>query len=185
MYIKNIVVENIKCFGKGKRAVDIDFQRPDGSYAGITVLAGRNGSGKSTLLRAIALSAAGIQMGPVLQVSYNDWVTRGEKEGWVSTGLIFDKEDKFQNADNEKRPGKNSFTTGLLWKSTGVNSEPVMSSMFVPNKDEKFFFDSIMKGPWSPNPEGWFIAGYGPFRHLPANGIDAFKGKNTKPPWLF
>ena len=59
MYVKKVRIENIKGFGEGELAVDLDLKRPGGKYAGWTVLAGRNGSGKSTLLRAIALALVG------------------------------------------------------------------------------------------------------------------------------
>ena len=58
MYLKNVRVRNVRGF-RGAREVDLDLTRPDGSYAGWTVLAGRNGSGKSTLLRAVALAVSG------------------------------------------------------------------------------------------------------------------------------
>lgn len=56
MYIQKITIENIRGFDN----VDLDLTRPDGSYAGWTVIAGRNGSGKTTLLRAVALSVAAV-----------------------------------------------------------------------------------------------------------------------------
>jgi DNA repair exonuclease SbcCD ATPase subunit len=42
----------------GPREVDLGFARPDDTYAGWTVLAGRNGTGKTTLLQAIGLAMA-------------------------------------------------------------------------------------------------------------------------------
>jgi len=177
MYIKRIFIENIKCFGKGENAVDIDLQRPDGSYAGLTVLAGRNGSGKSTFLRAIALAVAGIRMDQSLQESFRDWITRGEKECRVSTELTFGKEDKFDNdpIQHPINPDKTSFETGLKWDYREDKSEPKISS--IPSSEAKIYW--AWYGPWSENPVGWFIAGYGPFRHLPANGMDRYKGKNS------
>lgn len=174
MYIKRIFIENIKCFGKGKNSVDIDLKRPDGSYAGLTVLAGRNGSGKSTLLRAVALAVAGIRMDHVLQESYSGWITTDEKEGQVFTELIYGKEiDLFDEEDI--RPAKDSFKTGLKWQYPSNKSEPKTSSIFIPQVEEK----TVLYGPWSENPVGWFIAGYGPFRHLPSYGLDSYKGKKS------
>ncbi|MFC1412834.1 AAA family ATPase [Streptacidiphilus sp. N1-12] len=54
MYISRIEISGVKGFS-GARSVDLDLTRPDGSYAGWTVLAGRNGSGKTSLLRATAV----------------------------------------------------------------------------------------------------------------------------------
>lgn len=176
MYIKRIFIENIKCFGKGKNAVDIDLQRPDGSYAGLTVLAGRNGSGKSTLLRAVALSVAGPRMDRSLQESYSGWITSNEKEGQVFTELIFDKKADFFESDT--LPDNNSIKTGLIWYSTGNKTEPKISSLIIPHGEDKTA-EWMLYGPWSENPVGWFIVGYGPFRHLPVNGMDRYKGKNS------
>ncbi|WP_230992856.1 hypothetical protein [Streptomyces endocoffeicus] len=45
MYVTRLRLDGIRGF-HGPRTVDLDFTRPDGGYAGWTVLAGRNGSGK-------------------------------------------------------------------------------------------------------------------------------------------
>ena len=58
MYVSKLKIQGIRGFD-GSRSVNLDFTRPDGSYAGWTVLAGRNGSGKTTMLQAIALALAG------------------------------------------------------------------------------------------------------------------------------
>jgi len=175
MYIKRICIENIKCFGKGENAVDIDLQRPDGSYAGLTVLAGRNGSGKSTLLRAIALAVAGLRMDRSLQKSYSGWITSNEKESQVSTELIFDiKVDSFES---NTLPNKVSIKTGLKWYSAGNKTEPKISSLIIPHGEDKTA-EWMLYGPWSENPVGWFIAGYGPFRHLPAQGTGVYMATN-------
>lgn len=59
MYVRRIKIENVRGFGAKGEGVDLDLARPDGRYAGWTVLAGRNGTGKATLLRAVALSLLG------------------------------------------------------------------------------------------------------------------------------
>ena len=50
MYIKSLHLRNIKGFSE----LDFDFERPDGSFAGWTVIVGDNGAGKSTVLKEIA-----------------------------------------------------------------------------------------------------------------------------------
>ncbi|MBC3843962.1 AAA family ATPase [Streptacidiphilus sp. 4-A2] len=57
MYIAKVEISNILGFSGG-RNVELDFTRPNGKYAGWTVLAGRNGSGKTSLLRCLALVSA-------------------------------------------------------------------------------------------------------------------------------
>ncbi len=98
MYIKRIRIENLKGFRDGEFAVDLDLQRPNGKYAGWTVLAGRNASGKSTLLRAIALALACHKGVYSLQKSLNDWVGKGATGGWVDLKLTVEKNDKFMVA---------------------------------------------------------------------------------------
>jgi hypothetical protein len=95
----------------------------------------------------------------------------------VFTELIFDKKvDKFDEEDI--RPGKNSFKTGLKWQYNGDKSEPKISSTDYP-KGEEMVADWILSGPWSENPVGWFIAGYGPFRYLPSYEPDPYRNKNS------
>jgi hypothetical protein len=48
MYVRRIRIENVRCFRSGALAVDLDLRRPDGTFAGWTVVAGRNGAGKTT-----------------------------------------------------------------------------------------------------------------------------------------
>lgn len=90
MYISRVRIENIRCFGSGEQAVDLDLRRPDGSYAGWTVIAGRNGAGKTTLLRTIALTVAGINVARALQETYVGWIRRGSTEGNARLFLVPD-----------------------------------------------------------------------------------------------
>jgi len=169
MYIKRIKINNIKCL----KNVNIDLQRPDGTYAGFTVLAGRNGSGKSTLLRSIALSIAGLRIDHSLQKSYTNWITSGKKESQVETELVIDKIDKFDKPEYYKN--KNSLKVGLRWLSSEEKKEPRVSSLEFPDEQTKNIDEWLFDGPWSENLMGWFIAGYGPFRYLPSNALDTFK----------
>ncbi|HYO70906.1 MAG TPA: AAA family ATPase, partial [Archangium sp.] len=81
MYISKIKLENIRGFRSGELRVELDLRRPDGGFAGWTVLAGRNGSGKSTFLKAVALAVAGSSAARGLQESFTGWVRA--KERWA------------------------------------------------------------------------------------------------------
>ena len=173
MYIKRIYIENIKCFGKSGHHVSLELQRPDGSYAGWTVVAGRNGTGKSTFLRAIALAIAGPKVARSLQESFMGWIRFGEPKCCSSTELVYSREDKLKV---DIKPESGSLTTGLMWdylEYKDKDSEPDVHAM-CDSKDPGL----ADHGPWASNPEGWVIAGYGPFRRLPGHGSEAQRLKN-------
>ncbi len=89
MYIHKIVIENIRCFER----VELDLTRPDGSFAGWTVIAGLNGAGKSTLLKAIALAIAGPRTADKLQSSFADWIRDAAEQAKVSIELDYPMQD--------------------------------------------------------------------------------------------
>ena len=162
MYIERIQIENIRGF----ESVDLDLTRPDGSYAGWTVLAGRNGSGKSTLLRAIALAVTGPPDVKALQESFADWLRRGTQRGETALSL--------QPPWHARDLG--SISLGLSWHSYPESlSEPMLSFDIVKRKRSET--EILVRGPWNPSfPQSsspWFLAGYGPFRRLTGHGKDA------------
>jgi len=77
VYIRRVKIRNVRGFEK----VDLDFTRPDGSFAGWTVLAGRNGSGKSSLLRILAATSLGTARATTLSPSIDQWLKTGESKG--------------------------------------------------------------------------------------------------------
>jgi|SRR5450756_504072 len=86
MYVSNLKIQGIRSF-VGERSVDLDFTRPDGSYAGWTVLAGRNGSGKTTMLQAIALGLAGESF----IADLDDWLgARQQRRAFISVAIVQD-----------------------------------------------------------------------------------------------
>ena len=109
MYIDRVVIQDIKGF----RSLDLEMKRPDHSYAGWTVLAGRNGAGKSTLLQAIALAIAGPDVARSLRESFAGWIRRGSQFG---DGFV----------DKGKLP-KASFWIPLHWELPETGSEPRFS----------------------------------------------------------
>lgn len=166
MYITRVVIENIRGFGEDDRKIDISFARPSGQYAGWTVLAGRNGAGKSSFLKSIALSIAGPGAARALQESFAGWIRSGANSATVATQLAFDT-----TCDRFERTGRipaNTFWTGLRWDGT-EGQEPALSEYQL-NKKMKQTPD---RGPWTEEPKGWFIAGYGPFRRLTGHASDA------------
>lgn len=176
MYIREIQIENIRGFGEGEQGVSLDLTRPDGSLAGWTVIAGRNGTGKTTLLRAIALSVIGPVASAVLHGSFAGWIRKGAAEAEVLARIDYDKGDRFEG--DGKLPAS-GFWSGLRWEQQASGPEPklrVPPKHFSPKHIRDLEF-----GPWSDNPKGWFVAGYGPFRRLSGHASDAQKLMSEAP----
>lgn len=160
MYIQKLVVQNIRGIGEGERGIDLDLRRPDDSYAGWTVLAGRNGSGKTTLLQAIAMALVGPHALARLLPDDLTWGRRGAGEGRVELTLCRDLQlDKLQGSGNRPR---HPIQVGLCWPGDADSSYPVRPL------HEK----AAARGPWNDR-TGWFVAGYGPFRRLTGHSSDA------------
>lgn len=153
MYVTDFQISDLRNF-RGTQKVSLD--RGGSTYAGWTVFAGRNGAGKSTLLKALALSIVGPLAARSLAGSFPAWVRNGASNARAHTRLAFDTSfDAYQGSGNTP---SSPFWSGLEWKSNPGGSD--MVERFVEN-------DSLVnRGPWADAPRGWFVAGYGPYRHL-------------------
>jgi hypothetical protein len=161
MYIREIHIENIRGFRSGNRSVCLDLTRPDGSFAGWTVIVGRSGDDKSTLLQSTALSIAGPYASYALQDSFADWLTPGTTRGVTRTRLVPAEGDEFVDADKRTR---DSFWSGMEWMPLAEISDAFASPMDP---------DLPSAGPWDDRAGGWFLAGYGPFRRLGGRAVPA------------
>ncbi|TKK83889.1 AAA family ATPase [Herbidospora galbida] len=157
MYVTEIKISDVKGF-TGARDVDLRLTRPDGSHAGWTVLAGRNGSGKTTILRAIALALAGPDVALSLTLDFEGWVTDERAQATVTTGFTQDADD----VSTDDRPLL--LGTVISWRPSGHHIGRAMMIGHTP--DAKL-------GPWAPDLQGWFYAGYGPFRRLVGGSAEA------------
>lgn len=158
MYIQKLVVQNIRGIGEGERGIDLDLRRPDDSYAGWTVLAGRNGSGKTTLLQAIALTIAGPRATRNF-VKDNTWRRTDATKCHVQLTLVPTTGD---DKPPKGAPRKHPFDVGLEFVAT----ESLYPEKWTGMEEGK-------SGPWQENPTGWFFAGYGPFRRLSGHSPEA------------
>jgi predicted ATPase len=165
MYVNKIWVENVRGFRGGDERVELDLQRPDGTHAGWTVLAGRNGAGKSSLLRAIALAVAGPSAARSLQESFAGWIRSGEKSAYSGVELTRGKRDKFRDVGNI---GPIPFWVDLELQRQEHGPEPKLSPGEGTNASQ-----NAIRGPWADNPGGWFLAGYGLSRRLSGHSADA------------
>ena len=168
MYVHEVKIENIKSFGEGDGEVAVGFERPGGTFAGWTVIAGRNGSGKSSFLQAIALSLAGPETARSLNERWAGWIRQGSRFATVATRVRFEPDyDRFIESG---RTPKESFWTGVRWDVSEAGPEPVMSAH---RETTHTRTKMASRGPWSENPSGWLVAGYGPFRRLSSAASDA------------
>jgi energy-coupling factor transporter ATP-binding protein EcfA2 len=173
MYLSRIQIENIRGFRSGDLKVDLDLRRPDGSYAGWTVLAGRNGSGKTTLLKAVALAMTGPDASRTLQQTFARWIHQGRRGGDVIVDVV--QTPELDGFNHEAKPPNRLLR--LLWglAQLGDGPEPsitVGSSSGVMSGESG---PTVFDGPWALNPRGWFIAGYGSYRRL-ASSADVSRG---------
>jgi hypothetical protein len=153
VHVQKIKIRNVRGF----REVDLDLTRPDGTFAGWTVLAGRNGSGKSTLLRAVAFGVAGPAVASTLAGDLTGWIKRGEDEASVEAELALSPQEA-------RSLGKTSVVKPrLTWRANERLAHLLMS-------------DGLNLGPWSLRQEVkgyFFLAGYGPYRRLTGHATDA------------
>ncbi|MGV9565384.1 AAA family ATPase [Streptomyces sp. NPDC003480] len=160
MYVTRLRIDGVRGF-QGPRAVDLDFQRPGGSYAGWTVIAGRNGSGKTTLLQAIALCTVGEKRASLLENQLEDWLSLGRIRGEVEVAL----------RPEHEREQESLFPQDV---SVSIKWQPEQPTLFDDPYDERtaatevhFSGSSEAQALWyNKQPRGWLLAGYGPFRRL-------------------
>ncbi|WP_344047171.1 ATP-binding protein [Streptomyces thermoalcalitolerans] len=178
----------------GDRAAVLDLARPDGSYAGWTVLAGRNGSGKTSLLRAIALACAGPDNAHRLLPSFESWVSEGAQAAESAVRIVPDQDLDFRGdwSEDSLFPAPpeapvDPFWSKLHWAQrepgrraggragrTPRRTEPALSAS---NGLEDQGGDPFASGGmWDAQPNGWLLAGYGAFRRL-SGGDDRPRNK--------
>lgn len=167
MYIDRIVISNVKGFGPNQ--VDVSLDRGGGTYAGWTVFAGRNGAGKTTLLRAVALATYGLRSALRLMDSFVGWIhaPSTSSSAKVMVTLIPSELDTF--SPPEPRP--QVLVNELHWITPAPGLDPRIGSGE----------DGGAEGPWSDKSENWFIAGYGPFRRLSGQTVEAQRMMGRSP----
>lgn len=167
MYVTGIGFSNIRGF-TGARAID-ELPLPAKDGGSWTVIAGRNGSGKSTLLRALALTLAGPQASRTLVQDFSSWITTGETSAWAQAYVKPDY--SVDRLTGRGRAPDGRIVLGLdwvvperesSWPAYATPQQPQLS----PYDGEKYGWKGAARGPWADQPQGWFCAGYGPFRRL-------------------
>jgi energy-coupling factor transporter ATP-binding protein EcfA2 len=184
LHLKKIKISNIRGFGEGEQALDLDLTRPDGSLAGWTVFAGPNGSGKTTILQAIATAIAGHDRFHALVRDHAGWIRQGVQRSMAAStalDICWDPvEDPFMGGapeDVRKKIREDGLLKVLLTvpnPRAGDDPKPFMIQV------EALTIGMIA------GLSGWFAVGYGAFRRLvSASGenpvdlhdrVESFKG---------
>jgi hypothetical protein len=161
MYVSKLKIDGMRGFD-GRRSVNLDFTRPDGSHAGWTVLAGRNGSGKTTILQAIALALAGENF-----IRDPDaWPgTRRRGKAFINVTIVQDPQ-----FDGGFDLGPWEFK--VEWDDKALRNQPTWSDSPIRRKAPR----QLSRYPG----EGWFYAGYGPFRRLSSTALGRREPRSTK-----
>ena len=166
MHVAQLRITGVRGF-YGERSVDLDFTRPDGSLAGWTVLAGRNGSGKSTMLQALALALSGPRSTSFIP-SLIDWMSTGAATANVRASLHLSEEDEEPGVMLTLLPAIEVWiefrlpaAAGPLQQEQLFPDEPRILGRGIDSLTESGDVSSVQA-----RPQGWFYAGYGPFRHL-------------------
>jgi hypothetical protein len=185
MYLRRLTLQNVKSF-HGERRVELDFTRPDGSYAGWTVIAGRNNSGKSTLLRAIALTICGPDAARSLVPGFEDWISAGDAHAKATATLEYDPEVE-ELAPHQLALAQAPFQAGLTWTwrverdaAGRVSPLPGHQPQFSAARNSRELLE--VSGPWQQGAAGWFCAGYGPFRRLAGGSTEVQRLMGTAGP---
>lgn len=168
MHISRMRIAGVRGFYDG-RTVDLDLTRPDGTFAGWTVLAGRNGSGKSTVLQSLALVLSGPRSTGFIP-SLSDWMSHGATHAEVRVTLSL---SALGRMDAQYRAPDPALTPAEVWMeffrpTQDLDNEP----------EEPEFIGAGLDSVTSPQNVssvrsktfGWLYAGYGAFRHLGSTG---------------
>ncbi len=173
MWLKKVELENIKCFEN----IELIFTPNPGSrkarpYRWITLL-GENGVGKSTVLQAIGLLLAGPEAAKELLSRPTGWVRDLSIPGKLTAQICQDESDAYS---------RDSGT--MIWKNliyayyvTGDQTVQVLLKGHKRQRVESYTEPVLVEessdllswlrvNAFASGTEGWFAAGYGPFRRL-------------------
>ncbi|MGW5371053.1 AAA family ATPase [Streptomyces sp. NPDC004009] len=161
MYIKRVVLKNIKSFAEA----DLEFCLDGENYPGWCVITGDNGAGKTALLKSITLALLGPGDSRALVPDYRGWVTEGEDAGSISVEVKPNHE--YDKSAKGGFPVQSTFWAEVEFKE--FNNAWTMEPADIFRNKKK----SAVNGPWASGTAGWFTLGYGPFRRLYGSSPEA------------
>lgn len=160
MWLKSIKIKDVKGF----REQTISFHNKNNPYKWITLL-GENGVGKSTLLQAIALLLAGSDGAKKLMLSPQNWVRNNSEYGQLTATIQRNNDDEGMMLNK----GRNKFSYDYSYfvignKNTRIGGENYPANTLNPKNSETL--EWLRTNAFTLDSQGWFAAGYGPFRRL-------------------
>ncbi|MDJ1482454.1 AAA family ATPase [Cytophagaceae bacterium YF14B1] len=155
MYIQKVSIKNIRSIQR----FEMEFENP----AGWHVLIGDNGAGKSSIIRSIALGLVGPEEILGIKPNWNNWITWKEDNGSVELGI--EPEEGIDSQDSTSGIGRN-FTLQLNFRREPEGNVFFDTTTGVQNQVPA----ALWKGK-----EGWFSAGYGPFRRFSGGSTEMEK----------
>ena len=153
MYVKRVSLKGVKAFN----GLDFNFSRPDGTFAGWTVITGENASGKTALLKAIAMALVGPDTIRTLQPSLKGWVNHSASAAEIAVEVVPGGVDQFAT-------GRRYETT--FWSELTLTKNEYGDVLLKPGDAKRGKKKGPLNGPWAESTKGWFATGYGPFRRL-------------------
>jgi adenylate kinase family enzyme len=142
MYIQKVTIDNI-------RSID-HFEMTFVNPAGWHVLIGDNGAGKSSILRAIAAVLIGPKQIAATWQNWDEWISVGSTHGKCSLDILRGK------YDGEKQKSVHSPSICKILFTKGID---------IPSIEQTDYDYPNDGGIWG-DTDGWFSAGFGPFRRL-------------------
>jgi energy-coupling factor transporter ATP-binding protein EcfA2 len=152
MYVKKIDIKNIRAV----TGFTMNFNKPEGWH----VIIGDNGAGKSTIIRSVALTMVGPKEIYGIKPNWNKWLNWSAKFGSIEVEI--QRSNRIDVQGGVSGVG-GTFKTQLKWKR--LLDEYVIL-------DEKGGKQSQAKNTLWGGKQGWFSAGYGPFRRFTGGSFE-------------
>ena len=160
MWVKELTLENIRCFEK---KATIKLSESSTPCRWITFL-GENGGGKTTAIQALGLLLAGPEGAQKLLSRPMGWVRNEDFKGMISIRIHQGEGDpgRFGEQRIHRFFGYTYFLTGS--KPITIRNQKFTEPTIIENKEKRLTW--LRQNAFTSKGTGWFAVGYGPFRRL-------------------